>query len=296
MKIIKDKLDTNGNKIEAHGGGMLFFNGYYYYYGENRKDNIYVSCYKSKDLKEWEFAGNVITTETKQSSLNGYILGLGTKEKKVNLERPKVIYNESSKTFVMWMHYENGVDYLDASAAVATSLFPTGPFTYHGHFKPLGYMSRDCTLFIDNGKAYFISASNDNKDLHIYLLGKDYLSIDRLVNKLFVGKLREAPSIFKKDGMIYILTSYCTGWFPNQCQYAYSSSLEGEFSELINIGDEVTYKTQPTYILQVNDKIIYIGDQWGGDNWDKIEEFDYSKSNYAYCYIKVDGNKLSFLY
>lgn len=295
MKIIKDKLDTNGNKIEAHGGGMLFFNGYYYYYGENRKDNIYVSCYKSKDLKEWEFAGNVITTDTKQSSLNGYILGLGSKEKKVNLERPKVIYNESSKTFVMWMHYENGVDYLDASAAVATSFSPTGPFTYHGHFKPLGYMSRDCTLFIDEGKAYFISASNDNKDLHVYLLSKDYLSIDRLVNKLFVGKLREAPSIFKKDGTIYILTSYCTGWFPNQCQYAYSSSLEGEFSSLINIGDEVTYKTQPTYILQVDDKIIYIGDQWGGDNWNKIEEFDYSKSNYAYCYIKVSGNKLSFL-
>lgn len=295
MKIIKDKLDTNGNKIEAHGGGMLYFDGYYYYYGENRKDNVYVSCYKSKDLKEWEFAGHVITTDTKQSSVNGYILGLGSKEKKVNLERPKVIYNESTKTFVMWMHYENGVDYLDASASIATSSSPTGPFTYHGHFKPLGYMSRDCTLYIDEGKAYFISASNDNKDLHVYLLSKDYLSVDRLANKLFVGKLREAPSIFKKDGTIYILTSYCTGWFPNQCQYAYSSCLEGEFSELIDIGDEVTYKTQPTYILQVNNKIIYIGDQWGGDNWKKIEEFDYCKSNYAYCYIKVDGNKLSFL-
>ena len=75
----------------------------------------------------------------------------------------------------MWMHYENGKDYLSASCAIATSSSPVGPFTYHGHFNPLGYMSRDCTLFMDNQKAYFISASNDNKDLHIYLLNEDYL-------------------------------------------------------------------------------------------------------------------------
>ena len=30
--------------------------------------------------------------------------------KKVNLERPKVLYNSKTKKFVMWVHYENGND------------------------------------------------------------------------------------------------------------------------------------------------------------------------------------------
>lgn len=294
MRIIKGLLDTNGNEVSAHGGGFLLYEGWYYWYGENRKNDIYVSVYKSKDLKTWIFCGDAITVTTKQEALEGMELGLGSVDHKVNIERPKVIYNRKTKTFVMWMHYENGVDYSCASAAIATSKSPTGPFVYHGHFKPLGYMSRDCTLFLDEDKAYFISASNDNKDLHVYRLSDDYLSIDRLANKLFIGELREAPTIFKHDGRYYILTSYCTGWFPNQCKYASSNSLEGKFSPLKNIGDELTYRTQPTFILQYNDKIIYVGDQWGGEEWNKIEEFDYFKSNYAYTYITIDGNELTF--
>lgn len=294
MHIISNLKDTDGNLVSCHGGGFLFFEGWYYWYGENRKENIYVSCYKSKDLKNWIFCGNLITTDTPQKSINNYQLGLGDIIHKVNIERPKVIYNKKTKKFVMWMHYENGKDYLSASCAIATSSSPVGPFTYHGHFNPLGYMSRDCTLFMDNQKAYFISASNDNKDLHIYLLNEDYLSINKLVNKLFIGKLREAPSIFKHNDKYFILTSFCTGWFPNQCKYAYSTSLESEFSSLKNIGDEYTYKTQPTYILQVQDKIIYIGDQWGGNNWSTLEEFDYFKSTYAYTYIIIDNDKLTF--
>lgn len=295
MQIVKGLLDTNGHEVSAHGGGFLMYEGWYYWYGENRKSDIYVSVYKSKDLKEWIFCGNAITTNTEQVALNGMELGLGSINHKVNIERPKVIYNKKTKTFVMWMHYENGLDYSCASAAVATSKSPIGPFIYHGHFKPLGYMSRDCALFIDDDdKAYFISASNDNKDLHVYRLTDDFLAVDSLINKLFVGELREAPAIFKRDGKYYVLTSYCTGWFPNQCKYSYSFSLDGEFAPLKNIGDELTSKTQPTFILQVDDKIVYVGDQWGGDEWNNIEEFDYFKSNYAYTYITISGDELTF--
>jgi len=46
-KVLKNGipwLDTDGNIIHAHGGHILKFNGKYFWYGENREDNIYVSC------------------------------------------------------------------------------------------------------------------------------------------------------------------------------------------------------------------------------------------------------------
>ena len=43
-------LDTDGNIIHAHGGGIIKKGDTYYWYGEDRRDNIYISCYASKDL------------------------------------------------------------------------------------------------------------------------------------------------------------------------------------------------------------------------------------------------------
>ena len=66
---------------------------------------------------------------------------------KVNLERPKVLYNKKMEKFVLWVHFENGKDYTDAAIGIAECDTPDGDFVYHGHFNPYGYMSRDCTLF-----------------------------------------------------------------------------------------------------------------------------------------------------
>ena len=46
--------DTQGNPLHAHGGYMIFHEGYYYWYGEDRRDNFYVSCYRSQNLTDWE--------------------------------------------------------------------------------------------------------------------------------------------------------------------------------------------------------------------------------------------------
>ncbi len=53
-------LDTDGNPIHAHGGHMLQHDGWYYWYGEDRRDNIYVSVYRSKNLVDWEFRRHVL--------------------------------------------------------------------------------------------------------------------------------------------------------------------------------------------------------------------------------------------
>lgn len=263
--------DTSGNPIQAHGGGMLKVDGYYYWFGENRNpDGTFyaVSAYRSQDLMRWEFVNHVLR-ETSGPGLDP-----------ANIERPKVVFNASTNKYVMWMHWENGMHYGEARAAVASSSTVTGDYTYHGSERPLvdsgvvdhdrpGYMSRDCTLFVDDdGKAYFLSATNENYDLNLYLLTPDYLKIDRLVTVLFKGGHREAPALFKRNGVYFLLTSGATGWSPNQAQYATSKSISSGWSAMTNVGDNTTYHSQSTYVLPIQGTAgtayLYLGDRWGG--------------------------------
>ena len=265
--------DTQGNILHAHGGYIIKYEDMYYWYGENRLDNIYVSCYSSKDLVNWTFCNHVLTADSKAEEIRVRTdLRLRNEEgKKVNIERPKVLYHRESGRFVMWMHYENGKDYCCAAAAVATCDTPTGDFVYHGSFNPYRYMSRDCTLFEDNGRAYFLSSSRDNADMHMYLLQDDFMNIERLIAAFWQGEYREAPALVKKDDMYYLFTSFCTGWAPNQGKYAKTDCLEKGFGKMKEIGDETTYHSQPAFILKLKGKetvsYIYVGDRWNGENY-----------------------------
>ena len=284
--------DSNNNEIHAHGGWILQFGGEYFWYGEDRRGNNYVSCYKSRDLKRWEFCSHSLTIDSPCVTEQLTICG-----KKVNIERPKVIYNEKTKTFVMWAHYENGTDYLVAACAVAVSSSPNGEFTYLGHFRPCGNMSRDCTLFVDDDKtAYFLSASNDNLDMVTYKLSDDYLRIEKIVNKSFIGLEREAPAVFKHNGKYYMISSFCTGWKPNQCKYAVSDRIDGEWSELKNIGDETTYHSQPAFVFPYKGKFLYFGDRWGGDGWKTKAEFNYFRSGYLVLELRFENKELNLIW
>ncbi len=285
--------DIKGAPIHAHGGYIIFYEGYYYWYGEDRRENYYVSCYRSQNLSDWEFRRHILTTD---SPMEGYRVRTklqltGENGGKVNLERPKVLYNEKTKEFVLWVHFENGTDYHDAAVGIATCDKPDGEFVYHGHFNPYGYMSRDCTLFQDDdGTAYFISAARDNADMHVYRLTEDYKNVDCLVHKLWQGEYREAPAVTKIDGTYYMLTSFCTGWAPNQGKYASAESMEGRWSSLTGIGDETTYLSQPAFILHKDGRVLYFGDRWGGDG-DK-----YFESGYVVYELALENGKLVMKY
>ena len=284
-------LDTDGNVIHAHGGHMLHHDGWWYWYGENRTENNFVSCYRTKDFKSFEFRGNIITTETPTEGYRVQTdLSLAGKNAdgtihKVNLERPKVLWCERTKKFVLWCHYENGVDYHDARCAVASSDYPDHGFVYHGSFNPFGDMARDCTLFMDGEDAYFAAASRDNRDLHVWKLTKDFMSVSKLVNNLFQNESREAPAFFKKDGRYYLLTSYCTGWAPNQGKWSSSDSIDGEWEINEKFGDETTFRSQPAFVLEKDGKFIYFADRWGGNG-------HYNDSTYVVLEIKFreDGS------
>lgn len=251
--------DTNGNVVHAHGGGMIKANGYYYWFGENRNTNgtfKAVSVYRSSDLKNWEYRNDVLTSSS-AAELNIS-----------NIERPKVIYNSATGKYVLWMHKENGLDYGEARVAVATSNTVDGNYTYVGSYRPLGYDSRDMTVYNDNGTAYLISATRVNADLNIYKLTPDFLGVESLVTTLWPGQYREAPALFKKDGVYFLITSGATGWNPNQAKYATASSITGTWSGLSNFGDSTTYGSQSTYVVPIEGSqttsYLYMGDRWAG--------------------------------
>ncbi|MFF5574337.1 RICIN domain-containing protein [Streptomyces luteogriseus] len=252
--------DTSGSPVHAHGGGILKAGSYYYWFGEHRNaDNTfrYVDAYRSTDLKNWEFRNHVLTEASDPE--------LAT----ANIERPKVMYNASTGKFVMWMHKENGTDYSEARAAVAVSDTVDGDYTWKGSFRPLGqHMSRDITVFTDtDGAGYMISAARENYDLQIYRLTADYTGIASLVANPWPGGHREAPALFKRGGVYFMLTSGATGWNPNQQQYATATSIAGPWTAMRNIGDATAYGSQTAFVLPVQGtsgtSYLYLGDRWG---------------------------------
>lgn len=269
--------DTDGNPINAHGGGLLYHDGTYYWYGEYKKgktilpdwatwecyrtDVTGVGCYSSKDLLNWKFEGIVLPAVKEDPNHDLH-------PSKV-LERPKVIYNKKTGKFVMWAHVESA-DYSKACAGVAVSDFPNGPFTYLGSFRPNNAMSRDQTVFVDDdGRAYQFYSSENNETMYISLLTDDYLKPSGRFTRNFIKESREAPAVFKHKGKYYMLSSGCTGWDPNVAEIAVADSIMGTWKTIGNpcIGPDAdkTFYAQSTYVQPViGKKNAYIAmfDRW----------------------------------
>ncbi|WP_162055102.1 glycoside hydrolase family 43 protein [Pontibacter pamirensis] len=139
-----------------------------------------------------------------------------------------------------------------------------------------GQMSRDMTLFVDDdGTAYHIASSEENRTLHISKLTDDYLSFTDEYVRVFPGGRNEAPAILKKDGKYYMITSGLTGWAPNPARSAVSDHMMKGWKQLGNPvrGTEeqksTTFESQSTFILPVQgkkDTFIFMADRWRPKN------------------------------
>lgn len=329
--------DTDGNIINAHGGGILCYEGTYYWFGEHRPASGFVTekginCYSSVDLLHWKYEGvSLAVSEEAGSDI----------ERGCIMERPKVVYNEKTGKFVMWLHLElKGEGYGPSRTAVAVSDSPVGPFRFirSGRVNPGvyplnmskkerklkwdftkykewwtpewygaiekglfvqrdlngGQMSRDMTLFVDEDKkAYHICSSEDNLTLHIAELTDDYLNHTGKYIRIFPGGHNEAPAIFKKDGVYWMITSGCTGWEPNEARLLTATSILGEWKQLSNpcVGEKsnITFGGQSTYILSLPEKeqFVFMADMW---NPQSLED-----SRYIWLPIQFDKTGIPFI-
>jgi hypothetical protein len=281
-------LDTDGQPIQAHGGGILLHSNVYYWYGEDRTPGIRsaVSCYSSTNLYDWQRAGAALW-QTNVPRVDGR----GT-----FVERPKVIFNPRTKKFVMWMHVEQP-GYRYACAGVAVSDQPAGPFTFLKSFRPItndfgfaendaegqnkyGGTFRDMNLFVDDdGKAYVFYASESNWTMYVVRLNDDFTGpeLPAVENKtwarLLVRQMREGPAPFKWHGKYYLITSACTGWTPNAADYSTAENILGPWQTFGNpcVGTNAatTFGGQSTFVLPVPgrpDSFIFMADHWNPQN------------------------------
>src|SRR5947209_14801196 len=91
--------DDRGDHVNAHCGDIVKWGDRYYWFGEYRDARLVqnISCYVSSDLAHWKFDRLVLTPKSNAALAESH------------LERPKVLFNEKTKQFVMWMHRENTV-------------------------------------------------------------------------------------------------------------------------------------------------------------------------------------------
>ena len=292
--------DSNREPIQARGGGILYDKGTYYWYGEHkggatfknergvaRVDIIGVSCYSSQDLQNWKYEGLALPAVQDNPAHDLHPSKVA--------ERPKVIFNERTRQYVMWLHIDTA-DYRLRAAGVAASDTPTGPFRYIGSMHPNGLVSADQTLFKDDdGTAYHVYSSNWNSCTVITRLSDDYLTPSGEFIRVFdyrrqnAGK--EAPAVCKRNGLYYMVCSECTGWAPNEACYAVAGSMLGDWqivgSPCIGAGAGKTFDSQGTFILPVagnEDALIFMADRWN--------PADLANSRYVWLPIQWDGERM----
>ena len=259
-------LDSQGHRIQAHGGGITVYKGVYYWFGEDRTpgndpEKRYVACYSSHDLVHWKSHGQVLALADPEHLGPNWVL-----------ERPKVFAGQGGARFVMYAHLDDA-PYKLARVMVAASDRIDGQYKYVKSFRPLNQESRDIGQFVDDdGSAYLIFESRPTKGFFLAKLTGDLMNVEKTA---FIAQPLEGGALVHYGGLYYVVGSHMTGWRPNPNVYATAPALAGPWTEFSNLAAEAAnnYGSQSTMLLKVvglkTTAIIFMGDLWRPhDLWD----------------------------
>lgn len=219
----KTWLDTEGKRIQAHGGSVMYIDGTYYWYGENKekttgKDEIWhwgVRCYTSKDLYNWEDRGLIIPPEPEDpgSSLHPSSM----------MDRPHIIYNKRTGKYVCWLKIMNRDGSQTETVMTADNIL--GPYTkVREGLRPLDMSAGDFDLAVaPDGKAYYYFERVHSETICADLT-PDYTDVTGYYSTHFPHTappyVREATAHFYRKGKHYLVTSGTTGYLPNPSEIA----------------------------------------------------------------------------
>lgn len=279
-------LDTNGNRIQAHGGSVIYLDGTYYWYGENKektdgKNGIWhygIRCYSSNDLYNWEDRGLIIPPDldNPNSSLHPT----------AQLDRPHIIYNERTKKFVCWVKvmYKDGSQ--KSTVLVADNFL--GPYTVvREGLKPLGMNAGDFDLAVaEDGKAYYYFERVHSETICADL-NEDFTDVTGYYSTHFPKAgppyVREAIAHFTRKGKHYLITSGTTGYLPNPSEVAMADTWHGPYKVLGNPHrfdkSDTSFHSQISSVFKVQGKknlFIACADRWL-PNYMHLKYEDYAK-------------------
>lgn len=265
-------LDTEGKRIQAHGGSIIAADGKFYWYGENKEFTTGttaiwhngVRMYESTDLYNWKDLGVVIpVSKDAQSPFHPTAC----------MDRPHIIYNKNTKKFVCWVKVMRGVRGQLSTVLTADSI--TGPYTIvHQDFKPLGMSAGDFDLVVaPDGKAYYYFERVHSETICADLT-EDYTDVTGFYSTHFPHHegppyVREATAHFLRKNKHYLITSGTTGYWPNPSEIAVGDTWHGPYTVLGNPHPEdqsnTSYHSQITSVFKVpgkKDLYIALADRW----------------------------------
>jgi hypothetical protein len=289
-----------GDAIDAHDGEIALFNGTYYLYGTSydcgfewgNKNAPFCGfkVYSSIDMQNWADRGFLFNAKTEvwQTRCNGNTYGCF---------RPHVVFNSKTQLYVLWINvYDNVSGY-----RVFTSKTPVGPFTevaepklaVNSNAPAAGLNNGDHDTFIDDdGTAYLAYTDWRTKGtIVIEKLSSDYLTGTGEVARSVTDGQTEAPGMFKRNGIYYVVYSdpncgYCSG---TGTSYKTAKSPLGPWSEGKKISDN-SCGGQPSFVstIKLNSGNVYL---FGSDLWNNAAKNE-ALANYYWAPLtfNTDGS------
>jgi Glycosyl hydrolases family 43 len=266
-------LDTNGNRIHAHGGSIIALDGTFYWYGENKEKSLAdsgiwhwgVRCYSSKDLYNWEDQGLIIppNEEDPTSPLHPSQM----------MDRPHIIYHQATRQYVCWLKIMGQDQTQTATVLVADALL--GPYRIvRTGLRLLGMNAGDFDLVVSpaDGKAYSYF-ERVHSELICADLTDDYTNVTGYYSTHFPHPhppyVREAPAYFFRKGLHYLFTSGTTWYYPNRSEVASARTYHGPWTVLgdPHPGDPkgISFHSQISSVFQhpyKKDLYIALADRW----------------------------------
>lgn len=265
-------LDTDGKRIQAHGGSIIVVDGVYYWYGENKeftdgKNDVWtwgVRCYSSTDLYNWKDEGLIIKPDENDPT--------SPLHPTAQLDRPHIIYNRRTKKFVCWVKVMKPDNSQASTILTADNIL--GPYTIvRKDLYPLNMSAGDFDLAVaPDGKAYYYFERVHSETICADLTD-DYTDVTGYYSTHFPHPyppyVREATAHFERDHKHYLVTSGTTGYYPNPSEIAVGDSWHGPYKVLGNPhpGDSsnTSYHSQITSVFKVpgkKDLYIALADRW----------------------------------
>ncbi|HYQ18227.1 MAG TPA: family 43 glycosylhydrolase [Polyangiaceae bacterium] len=296
-------MDTEGQRVNAHGGGIIREGDTYYMHGEvfsstsTANNFVGFSMYSSKDLATWKNEGIILPTQASGE--------LGPNRKG---ERPHIIKCPSSGEFVLYAHAASEDYQTDKEVVYATSSTVNGQYSYKGALKNASgtlAVHSDMSAYADDSGAYVVTESGHvytlTADCHGWVSDKTYGA----VNGNSGGS--ESPTIFKAGSTYYWIGSNKTGWRANNNFYSTAPAMSGPWTyqgflapvkdESDEISDERTWLSQSTWVQPIvgcsGTTYLYWGDHWDGTQDTSAPGRHNSLATYVFQPLVFDGIKIS---
>ncbi|MEV5025614.1 family 43 glycosylhydrolase [Paenibacillus sp. LPE1-1-1.1] len=265
-------LDTEGKRIQAHGGSIITVGDTFYWYGENKErttpeSGIWhwgVKCYSSQDLYNWQDEGIIIPPNEEDTDSPLHPMQY--------MDRPHIIFNERTGKFVCWLKIMKKGGTQESTVLEADHIL--GPYIMVKHgLRPLNMSAGDFDLVVSpDGKAYYYF-ERVHSELICADLTEDFTDVTGYYSTHFPNIqppfVREAPAYFYRKGLHYLFTSGTTGYHPNPSEVACAQTFHGPWEVLDNPHPDDTsctsYNSQITSVFKhpyKKDLYIALADRW----------------------------------